>query len=88
MTSAMMLKNNHFIELTSDEMMSVDGGGLWKALAATAGSLMIGTAPLVGIVAGIGGSIVGTPLVGVGAGITAAAGMVAAGSAVMDYATH
>ncbi|GMK41992.1 hypothetical protein PCCS19_50510 [Paenibacillus sp. CCS19] len=85
--TAMILKNNHFIELTNDEMMSVDGGGLWKAIVASAGAICIGTAPLVGIVAGIGGSVVGTPLVGVGAGIAAGAGMVSAGAAMLDYAT-
>lgn len=88
MTSALILKNNHFIELSSDEMMFVDGGSLWKAIVATAGSLAIGAAPLVGIVAGIGGSVVGTPLVGVAAGVAAASGMVAAGASMMEYATQ
>lgn len=87
MTSALMLKNNHFIELSSDEMMFVDGGGLWKAIVATAGAVAIGAAPLVGVVAGIGGSFVGTPLVGVAAGVAAASGMVSAGASMLDYAT-
>lgn len=67
--------------------MLVDGGNLWRALVATAGAVCIGIAPTVGILAGVGASVVRSPLVGVGAGITAAAGMVAAGSAMLDWAT-
>lgn len=87
MTSALVMKNSHFVELTSDEMMFVDGGSIWKALEATAGALLIGAAPLGGILAGIGASVVGTPVVGVAAGIGAAATMVSYGSSLLDNAT-
>lgn len=87
MTSALNL-NSHFIELTSEEMMFVDGGGsIGKALAGAAGALLIGAAPVVGIIAGIGGSAVATPVAGVAAGIGAASSMISAGAGMLDYAT-
>ncbi|RJE88774.1 hypothetical protein D3P07_12415 [Paenibacillus sp. 1011MAR3C5] len=87
MTNALVMKNSHFVELTSDEMMFVDGGNIWKGLAGAAGAILIGAAPLGGILAGIGGSVVGTPVVGVAAGIGTAATMVSYGANLLDYAT-
>ncbi|OMF13781.1 hypothetical protein BK131_14035 [Paenibacillus amylolyticus] len=85
MTNAMNI-NNHFIELTSEEMMFVEGGSVGKALAGAAGAILIGAAPVVGILAGIGGSVA-TPVAGVAAGIGAASAMVSSGSYLLDYAT-
>ncbi|MEK5420118.1 hypothetical protein BSK49_07585 [Paenibacillus odorifer] len=87
MTSALILKNNNFIELTNDELMFVDGGGVWQALVGAAGAIAIGAAPLVGVLAGIGGSVVGTPVIGVAAGISASAAMVSSGAYMLDYGT-
>lgn len=75
-----------FCELNEQEMMMVDGGGMSQTLAAFGGIICMGFTPVIGIAAGIGGSVVGTPLVGICAGITAASTMVAAGSAMLDYA--
>ncbi len=86
MTYAMSLNNFVFSELTSEEIISIDGGGWTQNLAAVAGGFCIGFAPVVGVVAGLGASVVGTPIIGVSAGIGAASGMVAAGAAMMDYA--
>ncbi|NMI06880.1 hypothetical protein HF638_23100 [Paenibacillus sp. SZ31] len=87
MTNALIMNNNHFIELSSDEMMFVDGGGdIWKAVVGATGSIFIGAAPVVGIIAGIGASAA-TPVAGVAAGIGAASSMVSAGSYMLDYAT-
>lgn len=75
-----------FCELNKNEMMMVDGGGWSQALAAFGGAICFGLAPVVGVVAGIGGSVVGTPVVGVCTGIGAAFGMIVAGSSMLDYA--
>ncbi|MDQ2085162.1 hypothetical protein RBH29_01765 [Herbivorax sp. ANBcel31] len=88
MTGTLVLNNSSFVELTNEDMMLVDGGSLGKALAATAGAVCIGIAPVVGVIAGMGGSVVGTPVVGVAAGVAAGAGMVAAGSNMLDWATR
>lgn len=53
MTGTMILKNINFIELTNDELIFVDGGGVWQALVGAAGAICIGTAPLAGVIAGI-----------------------------------
>ncbi|WP_094551249.1 Blp family class II bacteriocin [Petroclostridium xylanilyticum] len=58
MTNAMALHNINFVELTSDELMVIDGGvgwddlGLWTA---TGGGALIGTAvggPIGGFIGG------------------------------------
>ncbi|MEK4849010.1 hypothetical protein NST04_03925 [Paenibacillus sp. FSL H7-0756] len=87
MTGTMILKNINFIELTNDELIFVDGGGVWQALVGAAGAICIGTAPLAGVIAGITLGVAGSPLVGVGAGIAAAGSMASAGSSMLDYAT-
>lgn len=82
-----MTMTNGFVELSAMDMCDINGGGkILKALAATAGCVCIGWAPVVGVAAGIGGSVVGTPVVGVCTGIAAGAGMVSAGAALLDYA--
>jgi|LSQX01.1.fsa_nt_gb hypothetical protein len=80
--------NQNFYELKSHEMLLISGGGdLWEAFVGTAGAVCIAVAPVVGALAGIGASVVATPVVGVAAGVGAAAGMVAAGANMMDWAT-
>lgn len=82
-----MTMTNGFVELSAFEMDEINGGGaILKALAATAGCICIAWAPVVGVAAGIGGSVVGTPVVGVCTGIAAGAGMASAGCALLDYA--
>lgn len=77
-----------FNELTTEEMLLVNGGGaLWKALVATAGAVCISVAPVVGILAGMGASVVGTPIIGAAAGVGAAATLVSAGASMLDWAT-
>lgn len=75
-------------ELKINEMMETNGGGIGKAILAGAGTFLIGTAPAVGVGVGIGGSVVGTPVIGVAAGTAAASGQVAAGATLLDYANN
>lgn len=81
-----MTLSSNFIAIEGSVMNDINGGGLLQAAAGFTGCIIIGFAPVAGVVVGIGGSVVGTPLVGVSLGIAAAAGMVASGSALLDYA--
>lgn len=76
-----------FIEMKNYECSEINGGGFAQAVAATVGTIMIGAAPVIGVATGIGASMVGTPLVGISAGVAASAGVVAAGAACLDYAS-
>lgn len=76
-----MTLSSNFIAIEGSVMNDINGGGLLQAAAGFTGCIIIGFAPVAGV-----GSVVGTPLVGVSLGIAAAAGMVASGSALLDYA--
>lgn len=82
---SLVLNNGMFTELEKDEMLLIEGGGFWKALVLTAGCVVTALAPVTGIAAGIGGSIIGTPAVGVLAGLAGGCGMAAAGTNIIDY---
>lgn len=73
--------NPNFIALENNEIKDINGGGWFSAFA---GCVIIGAAPLAGVLAGIGGSVVGTPALGITAGIAAASGMVAVGAGLID----
>lgn len=81
-----------FYEFNQRELIQINGGGLLDDIirvgAATVGTVLVATAPLAGFAAGVGGSVVATPLVGVGAGIGAAATFAGAGAACLDYASN
>jgi hypothetical protein len=73
-----MVLNNGFVELSMDDMCDIDGGGVWKAVKAFAGCVLVGFSPAIGI--GVG--IVAGPIAGVSAGGSCAgAGLSLIGSA-------
>lgn len=79
-----------FTTLTTGEMYFIDGGGVLefiKGAAVVVGTVMCATCIATGAVAGIGASIIGTPAVGVCAGIAAGAGQFSAGTTLIEYGT-
>ena len=58
-----MVLNNGFVELSMDDMCDIDGGGVWKAVKAFAGCVLVGFSPAIGIGVGIvAGPIAREPL--------------------------
>jgi hypothetical protein len=85
----MNLLDYGFEELSNDELLAVDGGGILNTVIGIAsiavGTILIANAVVLGVAAGIGASVVGTPIIGVCAGIAAGAGVVVAGAAIIDF---
>ncbi len=86
----LVLNDVMFEELSFEEIMGIDGGGWFdfvKGAAIVVGAVMCATSLAVGAAAGIGASVVGTPVVGVAAGVAATAGMIAVGTQLIDFGT-
>ncbi|SFU40608.1 bacteriocin-type signal sequence-containing protein [Clostridium sp. DSM 8431] len=81
-----MQNNLNFSVLNEQDLNSINGGGWKQAGAAFLEMVIIGAAPIIGTATGIGASVIGTPAIGIYAGIASGSGAVAAGSACLDYA--
>lgn len=75
-----LVMNNGFAELSMDEMCEIDGGGVWEAVKAFTGTVLVGISPAVGV--GVG--IVAGPI----AGISAGGGCAGAGLCLIGSACH
>ena len=69
----------NFMELSQDELMDVDGGGLWNLTQATIGTVMVATAPIIGVTTGLATVKVAGPGA-VATGVAAGAAWATAGS--------
>lgn len=75
----MQLVNNKFNEITQEEMLMVEGGGLVEAAQVFAGTVLVAVSPAVAV----GASIISTPVGGaVAGGGTAGLGLTLIGAGV------
>ncbi len=81
------IMTNGFTELSSSDMMEIDGGGLKEVGYAVGGTLLVAFAPAAGVATGFATSLVATPVAGVAAGVSVGAGMGALGFSWLDKAT-
>lgn len=65
------LINNGFCEMTENEMLELEGGGIWEALKAFAGGILVGVSPIVGVA---GGGFAGAGVFGFGLSLIGSSG--------------